>query len=85
MQVKLWSDNQHLSLCFNLYRSFNSVLGRRSSVFPVFAVRLLGLLAKIKVSGVLPAHIPLVLDAGTVLVSVPMLHKEVGSIRQYTQ
>ena len=29
--------------------------------------------AKIKVSGVLPAHLPLVLDAGTVLVSVPPL------------
>ena len=34
---------------------------------------LLGLLAKIKVLGVLPAHFPLVLDAGTVLVSVPPL------------
>ena len=34
---------------------------------------LLGQLAKIKVSGVLPAHLPLVLDAGTVLVSVPPL------------
>ena len=31
------------------------------------------LLAKIKVLGVLPAHLPLVLDAGTVLVSVPPL------------
>ena len=35
--------------------------------------KLLGLLAKIKVSGVLPAHLPLVLAAGTVLVSVPPL------------
>ena len=33
---------------------------------------LLGLLAKIKVLGVLPAHLPLVLDAG-ILVSVPPL------------
>ena len=32
-----------------------------------------GLLAKIKVFAVLPAHWPLVLDAGTVLVSVPPL------------
>ena len=32
---------------------------------------LLGLLAKFKMLGVLPAHLPLVLDAGTVLVSVP--------------
>ena len=30
-----------------------------------------GLFAKIKALGVLPAHLPLVLDAGTVLVSVP--------------
>ena len=35
--------------------------------------RPVGLLAKIKVLGVLPAHFPLVLDAGTVLVSVPPL------------
>ena len=34
--------------------------------------KLLGLLAKIKVLGVLPAHLPLVLDAG-ILVSVPPL------------
>ena len=34
---------------------------------------LLGLLAKIKLLGVLPAHLPLVLDAGTVLVSVQPL------------
>ena len=33
---------------------------------------LLGLLAEIKVLGVLPAHLPLVLDAG-ILVSVPPL------------
>ena len=33
---------------------------------------LLGLMAKIKVLGVLPAHLPLVLDAG-ILVSVPPL------------
>ena len=35
--------------------------------------KLLGLLAKIKVLGVLPAHLPLVLDASTVMVSVPPL------------
>ena len=34
---------------------------------------LLGLLAKIKVLGVLPAHLPLVLDAEFVLLSVPPL------------
>ena len=39
----------------------------------VSLVSLLGLLAKIEVLGVLPAHLPLVLDAGTVLVSVPPL------------
>ena len=32
-----------------------------------------GLTARIKVFGVLPAHLPLVLDAGTVLVSVPSM------------
>ena len=37
------------------------------------AVALLGLLAEIKEYGVLPAHIPLILDAGTVLVSDPLL------------
>ena len=36
-------------------------------------VDLLGLLAKIKVFGVLPAHWPLILDAGTVLESIPLL------------
>ena len=30
-------------------------------------------MAKIKVLGVFPAHLPWVLDAGTVLVSVPLL------------
>ena len=39
----------------------------------MFDTELLGLLAKIKVLGVLQAHLPLVLDAGTVLVSVPPL------------
>ena len=39
----------------------------------VSLVSLIGLLAKIKVLGVLPAHLPLILDAGTVLVSVPPL------------
>ena len=34
---------------------------------------LLGLLAKIKVCGVLPAHLYLVLDAGSASVSVPPL------------
>ena len=34
---------------------------------------LLGLLAKIKVFGVLPAHWPLILDEGTVLESIPLL------------
>ena len=34
---------------------------------------LLGLLAKIKVLGVMPGHLPLVLDVGTVLVSAPPL------------
>ena len=36
-------------------------------------VMLLGLLAKIKVLGALPAHLPSILDAGTVLVSDPPL------------
>ena len=34
---------------------------------------LLGLLTKIKVVGMMPAHRPLTLDAGTVLESVPLL------------
>ena len=34
---------------------------------------LLDLLAKIKMLGVLPAHLPLVLDAGTALESDPLL------------
>ena len=37
------------------------------------AVALLGLLAESKEYGVLPAHIPLILDGGTVLVSDPLL------------
>ena len=36
----------------------------------MYVLSLLGLLAKIEVLGVLPAHLPLVLDAG-ILVSVP--------------
>ena len=36
-------------------------------------LQFLGLLAKIEVLGVLPAHLPLVLDVGTVLVSDPPL------------
>ena len=53
-------------------------------------------LAKIKVLGVLPAHLPLVFGAGTVLESVPLLsffllcvlslyREEVGGVRQYTR
>ena len=50
------------------------------------------------VLGVLPAHLPTVLDAGTVLVSVPQLkragfvyshwpslRRELGDVRQYTR
>ena len=53
----------------------------------------LGLLAKIKLKGVLPAHLPLVLDAGTVLEFVPPLScagflcvtaQGAGGVRQYT-
>ena len=48
---------------------------------------LLGLLVKIKVFGVLPAHWALVLDAGTVLVFVPLMicagFVSVGSVGQY--
>ena len=57
---------------------------------------LLGLLAKIKMLGVLPAHLPLVLDAVTVLVSVPSLScagfvcgvvtaQRGSGVRQYTR
>ena len=55
---------------------------------------LLGLLAKIKVIGVLPAHLPLVLDAGIFGIRstvelcrfcVLSLRREVGGVRQYTR
>ena len=39
----------------------------------VYCLTSLATMAMIKVSGVLPAHLPLVFDAGTVLVSVPPL------------
>mgnify|MGYP001796036497 CR=1 FL=1 len=54
-------------------------------------VVVLGLLANIKVFGVLPAHRPFVLDAGAVLVSVSpsicagFVHREVRGVRQYTR
>ena len=55
----------------------------------------ISLLAKIKVLGVLPAHLPLVLDAGTVYgirstvelyrLCLLSLHREVGGVRQCTR
>ena len=39
MPVKLWSDNQHLSLCFNLFSSFTKVFGTKKFCFPGFAVK----------------------------------------------
>ena len=61
-----WSNSSISNFLFNPLR-FRAPWGSIS------ILSLLGLLAKIKVSGVLPAHLPLILDAGTVLVSVPPL------------
>ena len=64
-----------------LFQSLSSsMVGGRHSLRPqtrlelhVMSCSLLGLLAKIKVLCVLPAHLPLVLDVGTVSISVPPL------------
>ena len=79
----------HCKLFYIMTIVVQSALGEHK-----YLIQVLDLLAKIKELGVLPAHLPLVLDAGTVLVSVPVepcrfcllsLHREVGGVRQYTR
>ena len=89
---KCSSFHTHYSFSSQLQQFVNSFICRQLFSQQFFQKNLcsfvlLGLLAKIKVAGVLPAHLPLVLDAGTVLVSVPLLSCAgfVGGVRQYTR
>ena len=63
MNVKKCNEKKHLQVAFWTYCA-------AKVAFLISEWELLGLLAKIEVFCILPAHWPLILDAGIILVSV---------------